>query len=396
MKRILILGGNLFQIPVVETAKEMGLYVGIVDIDEKAPALPYADEAFTCSIKDKTAVLEIAKIFNADAILCGACDTGVVTAAFICQTLGLPGLTEDVAIKATDKLRMIQTFRENGVPHPAFQVVRKYEDFKLNEDMQYPLIVKPIDGAGSRGLDLINNENELKEKVKKCSDFGTSGDVLLEEYMQGPEVSVEVLVVNGTPHVLQITDKTTTGAPNFIEIGQSQPSSLPKNTKETIASVASKAVLAVGLYNSAAHVEIKVTEQGPKMVELGARLGGDYITSYLINASISGVNMMQATISLALGDSPDVSNYSNNTSYIAMRAILSEEGVLTDISGLDAAERLNGVLKVIMNAKINERYVAAKSNTDRVGYIFATANTKEEAMDICSKALDAINIQYIR
>ena len=121
-----------------------------------------------------------------------------------------------------------------------------------------------------------------------ASEAGLSGDVLVEEYMIGPEVSVELLVVDGVAHVLQVTDKLTSGAPNYFEIGHCQPTSLKDEDRAAISELAKAAVLAVGLKNSAAHVEIIVTPNGPKMVELGARLGGDWITSYLIQGSVGG------------------------------------------------------------------------------------------------------------
>ena len=125
MKKVLFLGAPIFQIPIVQKAKQMGLYVGIVDINVDAPAFPYADESFVCSIRDNESVLNIAKSFKPDGIVIGACDTSVVTAAYVCQELNLPGHTIEAALNSTDKVKMLEAFEAHNVSHPLFQVASK-------------------------------------------------------------------------------------------------------------------------------------------------------------------------------------------------------------------------------------------------------------------------------
>ncbi len=395
-KRILILGANIFQIPVIEKAKEMGLYVGIVDISPEAPAISAADEFFTCSIRDKNGILEIAKAFGADAILPGACDTGVIAAAYVCAQLGLAGLREEVAYKATNKLQMIQAFKDYGVAHPAFQFVKNDIDINLDPSLKFPLIIKPVDSAGSRGIYLAHTQKDLYEKVKKSLTFSTSGGVVIEEYLTGPEVSVEVLVVDGVPYVLQITDKTTTGAPSFIETGHLQPSCHFDDVKQQIISLASKAVLAVGINNSPAHVEMKITNDGPKMIELGARMGGDFITSYLLDTSVSGIDMKECAILLTLGELPDIPKYHNSGICVAMRTVPAQQGVVRRIEGVDKARTMRGVLRVIVCAKEDERFLDASSNEDRIAIIIATGRTPIAAQRACENAVNSIVVHYCK
>ena len=219
---------------------------------------------------------------------------------------------------------------------------------------------------------------------------GNSGDILIEEYMKGTEVSVEVLVVDGKPHVLQITDKITSGEPYFFEIGHSQPSVLPSEVKEKIKDLASRAVLAVGLKNSAAHVEIMVTEQGPKMVELGARLGGDCITTYLIDTSVSGIDMAQAAIEMSLGITPDVNNYKNSGKCAGIRFIPAEEGTLKEIRGLEEAEKTDNLIKIEITGVIGKKYSKATDDSARFGYVICEGTTTEEALGRCAKVMEKI------
>lgn len=242
----------------IEKAHEMGLYVGVVDLNKDAPAINYADEYFCASIKNYNEVIKIAEIFRPNGIMSGACDTSVVTVAQLCNVLGLPGHSIEAAINSTDKLKMLQAFSENNVNHPKFQVISREEINTAEISVGFPAVSKPVDSSGSRGISFIENEKTVIAALLNSADSSQSGNVLVEEYMEGPEVSVEMLVIDGTPYVLQITDKTTTGAPHFIEIGHCQPSTLDKNIQEEIRAIAKQAVLAVGLVNSVAHVELPV------------------------------------------------------------------------------------------------------------------------------------------
>lgn len=394
MKKVLFLGAPIFQSPVIQTAKAMGLYVGAVDINKDAPAFSFADECFVCSIRDEKNVLDIAKEFKPDGIVIGACDTSVVTAAYVCQKMGLPGHSIDAAVNSTNKVKMLESFQMHNVPHPIFRVVKREEFNSLSTNLPYPVITKPIDSAGGRGICIVHNASELKDAVVFSSQAGLSGDILIEEYMRGPEVSVEVLVVNGTPYVLQITDKITSGEPNFYEIGHSQPSTLPNNTKQIIKELASKAVLAVGLYNSPAHVEIIITDQGPKMVELGARLGSDCITTYLLNTSVSGINMAQSAIELALGDEPDVSHYSDSGICVGVRFIPTKEGTLKEINGLDSARASSNVIKLEITGEIGNRYTNATDDTGRLGYVVCKGNSTHEAIQQCQNVIEKIQFVW--
>lgn len=208
--------------------------------------------------------------------------------------------------------------------------------------------------------------------------------------MKGPEVSVEVIVVDGEPYVLQITDKITSGEPNFFEIGHSQPSTLSDDIKRSVAEIASKAVLAVGLSDSPAHVEIIITENGPKMVELGARLGGDCITSYLINESVSGINMTEAALKQCLGIKLDMVSYKNSGICSGVRFIPAREGTLKAISGVEDAERLAGVKKVRITGKIGKHYSDATDDSARFGYVVCVGESTKVALQRCQAAIDSI------
>lgn len=393
MEKLLVLGAPIFQVEIIRKAKELGYYVGVVDVNADAPAFPYADETFICSIKDCDAVLDIAKKFKPNGIMIGACDTSVVTGAYVCDKLNLPGHSMDTAVKSTDKVKMLEAFSKKDVPHPAYQVVKKDSVESYKNEIPFPIITKPVDSSGGRGIFIVHSESELSNALKFSSEAGSSGDVLIEEYMQGPEVSVEILVVDGVPHVLQITDKLTSGEPHFFEIGHSQPSVLSDHVKAQIRDIASKAVLATGIDNSPAHVEIIITKDGPKMVELGARLGGDCITSYLIDTSVSGINMMESAIRLSTGKQVDVSNFTDSGICSAIRFIPARKGVLRSINGVHEAEKMPGVIKVTITGKVDREYTEATDDSERFGYVVCRGESTQEALRLCQDAIEKIDFE---
>lgn len=391
-KRLLVLGGSSFQIPLINEAKAMGLYVGVVDINKNAPACKVADVSYESSVKDYDKVLEIAKSFNPDGITVGMVDVAVTTCAYVTEKLNLPGMAMSSAIKATDKFEMIKAFEKYDVPHPWYYYVKKEEISSFDLNIEEPVIVKPVDMAGSRGIYLANNSQELKEFIKLSSELSDRGDVIVEEYLDGPEVSVEVVVKNGVPHVMQVTDKTTSGAPHFAETGHLQPSQLPNKVIEDIKHVACDAAKALGLFNSLGHAEIKVTSRGAKMIEMGARAGGDGIAEQLIELS-AGVSFSEYAIKIALGMDFEVPDQVNDNAS-CIRFIISEDGMLEDISGVEEARDIEGVEEISVTGEVGKTYSAMVDNSGRLGYVICSAKSADDVRKICDKAIDTIKVKY--
>lgn len=378
------------QLPAIKKAKEMGFYVGVVDYNPNAIGIPFADEFFCVSTIDIEGVVKTAEDFRPDGIMTLATDMPMRSIAAACERLGLPGISFDTAVKSTDKGEMIKCFEENGVEHPWYFILSSPESLDdVKERITFPCITKPTDNSGSRGVMLVHNENELREAVTYSSENGRSGGVMVEEYMRGPEVSVEVITVDGVPHVLQVTDKLTTGAPHFVEMGHSQPSRLAESDLYKIRDLASRAVKAVGIKNGPAHVEIILTENGPKMVELGARMGGDCITTHLVPLS-TGIDMIEATIRIACGEKPDITPKFEKGS--AIRFLDAPCGTITAIEGIDEAERIDGVREISFTKGIGDTVYDIGSSTDRVGFVIAQADDAYDAVEICKKVCKKLKI----
>lgn len=387
MKRLLIIGASVLQVPAIRKAKEMGLYVAVADYNPNAVGIPLADEYYNVSTIDEEGIYQAARAFRADGIMTLATDMPMRALAYACERLGLVGLAYESAVKATDKGEMIKAFEAAGVEHPWYHIVPDGE--KPAAGYTFPLITKPTDNSGSRGVMLVQNEDELERALSYSSENGRRGDVIVEEYMQGPEVSVEVMVSHGIPHVLQITDKLTTGAPHFVEMGHSQPSRLPNEAQLAIRDLAMRAALCVGIENGPAHVEIILTKDGPKMVELGARMGGDCITTHLVPLS-TGIDMVGNTINIALGEEPDLEQKLWGGS--AIRYFRAPHGVIREISGVEKAKAIPGVKEITFVKQVGDTVGDIGSSTDRVGFVIAQADTAEEAVNVCETVMRNVKI----
>ena len=390
MKKILIIGASILQLPAIKRAKELGMYVGVADYNPNAIGIPYADEYFNVSTIDIEGVTKCAEAFRPDGIFTLATDMPMRSIAAASKALGLPAISPETAVKATDKGEMIKAFEKAGVEHPWYFILSSPDELAaVLSKISYPCISKPTDNSGSRGVMLIHNEEELRAAIAYSSENGRSGGVIVEEYLRGNEVSVEVIVLDGVPHVLQVTDKLTTGAPHFVEMGHSQPSRLPAEGVAAIEDLASRAVLAVGIQNGPAHVEIMLTEKGPRMIELGARMGGDCITTHLVPLS-TGIDMVECSMRIACGEHPDLSPKWNKGS--AIRFFDVPRGVITAIDGVEEAKAIAGVTEISFTKAIGDTAGEIGSSTDRVGFVIAQASTPEEAVAVCEKALATVKI----
>ena len=390
MKKLLIIGASVLQLPAIKKAKEMGYYVGVIDYDPNAVGIEFADEYFNVSTIDIEGVVKTAKEFAPDGIMTLATDMPMRSIAAAAKELSLPSISMETAIKSTDKGEMIKAFKEHSVAHPWFFIAKDEEEFNaIKGRVSFPCIMKPCDNSGSRGVVLAKSLLQLESEYNYTKSSSRGGSVIIEEYLEGNEVSVEVIVLKGVPYIIQVTDKITTGAPHFVEMGHSQPSRLPANSLEQIKKLASDAALAVGIENGPAHVEIMMTKNGPKMIELGARLGGDCITTHLTPLS-TGVDMVRAVIEIACGVTPDIEPKFSKGSAISF--ISAENGEIKEISGIENARAVDGVTEVSLTKKIGDKVCDIKSSNDRVGFVIAQADTSEKALDISRTAIKNINI----
>lgn len=393
-KKIMILGASVLQLPAIKQAKEMGL--GVVAVDMNPDAIGFMEDGVckeVISTIDIPAIIEVAKKHNIDGIMTLATDMPMRSVAAVAKEMNLVGIDEQTALKATNKAYMREALRNHNVPIPDFyRVTNEQEYIDAVKKFNVPFVVKPADSSGSRGIYLIDDladREKIAEAYSYSLKFSRSGEVVIEEYMSGQEVSVETLTVNGECHVIQITDKLTTGAPHFVEMGHSQPTELSAETTAKIAEVAKAANKAIGITSGPSHTEIMVTKEGPKIVELGARLGGDCITTHLVPLS-TGVNMVKCCIQIALGLKPDLN--SSLDCGCAIRYFNQKPGIVKKIEGLGEAYKIQGVKEISIVHGVGETVTEIKDSASRMGFVISQADNAQDAVNICNKAIENIKI----
>lgn len=395
MKKIMILGASVLQLPAILKAKEMGLQVIAVDIDKNAIGFKYADLTFDVSTTDKLKVLELAKENKIDGIMTLASDIPMRTVAIVAKEMGLQGISEDTALKATNKILMRETLKEHNIQGPRFYRVKIYDDYlKALKNFNGKIIVKPADNSGSRGVILIENffnlsslENAFNYSKKHSKD----GEIIIEEYMEGTEVSVEALSINGVVNIIAITDKITTGAPNFVEMGHSQPSFLSDEIKDKISKVAILGIKALGIENGPSHTEIIVTKEGPKIVEIGARLGGDNITTHLVPLS-TGIDMVECCIKMALGEKPNFERKYFKGS--AIRYFKSNIGKIISISNVEEVkQKFPDIQQITLMKNIGDNINIVNSSSDRIGFVIAQGQDVTKAIEVCNDCINYVKIK---
>ncbi|MCR5151395.1 MAG: ATP-grasp domain-containing protein [Clostridiales bacterium] len=394
-KKIMILGASILQLPAIEKAIQMGL--SVVAVDMNADAVGFRVPGVTkevISTIDIPEIVKAAKRHSIDGIMTLATDMPMRSVAAVSKEMGFGGIDEDAVFKATNKIAMRIALKDKNVPVPNFfKASDKAEYLNAVKSIGVPFIVKPADSSGSRGIFKVSDLEDKKlidEAYSYARTYSREGDVIVEEYMSGPEVSVETISLDGVCHIIRITDKITTGAPHFVEMGHSQPTCLDAETVKRISEVTVQANKAIGIKCGPSHTEIIVTQQGPKIVELGARLGGDNITTHLVPMS-TGVDMVECCIKIALGEKPDISQKWDKGA--AVRYFRQRPGVVKSICGIEEAKRIPGVKQISVVHSVGEEVTDITGSGARIGFVIAQDENAKAAIADCEKALSKIKIE---
>ena len=312
MKKIVIIGANNFQMPIIIKAKELGYQTHVFAWAEGAVGADFADYFYPISIVEKDKILDKCKEIKPDAVISVASDLATLTVNYLADKLGLIGNSLECTKLSTNKYEMRNAFLTNGVSVPKFAKVAGTgkEEISKIRDFSMPIIVKPTDRSGSRSINKIENWKEvesgkLKEAIENAIEVSFEKMAIIEEYIDGEEFSAESISYNGKHTLLAITRKRTTGAPHFIETGHIQPAGLDLEMVEKIKKEVFAGLNSLKITNGASHAEFKITSDGKvKIIEIGARMGGDCIGSDLVKIS-TGYDFLKMVIDVALGNAPD-------------------------------------------------------------------------------------------
>ena len=332
MKKLAILGASYLQVPLIIKANEMGLETHVFAWEEGAIGKELASYFYPISILDKEAILLKCKEIGIHGITTIATDIAMPSVNFIAKELKLVGNSLEATLISTDKYEMRKALSSKSIPCPRFSFY-EIDNFQNHEGFEFPLIVKPTDRSGSRGVTKVNSIDEANKAILKALDNSINKRVIIEEFIQSDrEFSVEFISFNGKHYPLAITDKVTTREPFFFEMAHHQPANVNKEIADKIFNVTIEVLNALDIKNGASHTEVYLLDNGEiRVVESAGRMGGDLIGSHMVQLS-TGFDFLMATIDVALNQF-DINKYKRNPkkSYSGVYYIVANPGKIVSI-----------------------------------------------------------------
>lgn len=384
-KAVLIFGVGPLQESIIKRAKKMGLYTVGIDPCADATCKDCVDAFEVVPGQDFEGHCAVVEKYGIDAIVTAATDKPLVMMARIAEKYGFPFYSLETAQWSTDKFQMKERFELGGVPHAQGRLISMSEEA---EGLGFPVIVKPRDNSGSRGVKLCRSKEELKVSMSEALEVSKLDTVLVEEFIEGPEYSIEGLHHGGKSEVIQFTEKKTTEFPYNVELGHIQPANISEENQQKIREIVSKIGSALHFENCPSHTELKINARGIFVIETSPRLGGDYITSTLTPLS-TGVNLEDELLKISLGVT--VNPVPKAVQYSGVRFFSFEEGsIIKHISNSEFVKTWPHVFDFSFNLKEGEKVNRITSSLNRYGHLILTAgnrDTIEEAFDKYEKVI---------
>ena len=401
-KNLLIIGAGIEACEGIKIAKAMGLGLIVVDGNPQAPGFELADHVLRVSTYDGDGIAQAAM----DLVLSGTPVHGVIamcadvpmSVAKVAQKLGLPGLSLQSAHWVADKLAMKEQLQKAGIPIPRFTAVSEHDLLESAQRIGFPLVIKPVDSRGARGVQLLDKPQQLADAYLLAKQESPTGRVMLEEYLSGPQFSTETLIDDGLCYTLGFADRNyewlEKTRPFMIENGGDSPTGVSSAIKAAVVDTVEKAALALGITSGVAKGDMVYTAEGTKVIEIAGRLSGGYFSTTQIPLS-SGVNFIQQAIKLALGEhllSEDVTPSQERG--VAIRYLSLPAGVVHSLEGIKLAQSAPGVELLSVFVQAGDSITDVKNHTQRGGFVICTGDTKQEAIERAAYALSLIRVIY--
>jgi biotin carboxylase len=392
-ERLLVLGAGPAQLGLLSAARRRGLFVIAVDRDPSAPGFQYVDRRAIISVEDESAIERLADAERIDGVIAPGIDGAVAIAARVAERLGLAHpVSPEAALLATSKLRERERFAQEGVPQPAFEVcTTPAEAVAAAGRVGYPCVLKPTDRHGQRGLTFVEGRDGLDRAIDEAFVQSRSGVLLVEELIDGPEVMINGFSRDGRFHPLTVTDRLLADPPAFgVALAHVWRSSLDPATVGAAVEAASAAAAALGITDGPTYTQVRVGEDGPRVGELGARLGGGH-DAELCRAAL-GIDLNALALASALGEEiPDRALLPvQQVGGACVRFLVAPPGELREIAGEEEARSIEGVLDIRLYRRPGHVFGELRRASDRAGAVIAVGGSREEALERADRAAECI------
>lgn len=403
-KTLLMVSGGIQAVHGIRRAKEMGCHVVVSDIDPAAPGFAVGDDALHASTYDVEATIAAALRYHRtrrpiDGVLSVGADVPR-TLAGVAARLGLPGIPLEAAELAADKLLMKQRFAADGVPVPWFAPVHDRMELKAHIRARgRVLVIKPVDSRGGRGVLRLTPDVNLGWAFATAKAHSPSGRVMVEEYLPGPQISTESLVLDGVAHTPGFSDRNyeflDVYAPYFIENGGELPSQLPAATQAMVRELVTAAAASLGIRNGVLKGDIVISDGKPHVIEMATRLSGGFFCTLEIPLN-TGVDFVGQAIRLALGEPVDPADLVPRFQRpVVQRYLWPKPGRITAIQGLEEARALPGVAEIVLSRRVGDIVPVPTASPASVAMVIATGASRPEAQARAEAAVAALRVETV-
>lgn len=402
-RTLLVVSGGGEAVAGIRRAQEMGLHVVVSDADPNAPGLALADDRLLVSTYDVAGTVAAARRFHkevrsVDGVICIASDVAL-TVASVAQALELPGVPLELALLSNDKLALKRRLLRARIATPAFADAATPADLRsFLAEYGYPLVVKPVDSRGARGVVLLKDDgDDLGWAHRTALRESPSGRVIVERFLEGPQISTESLVIDGEVHTIGLADRNYEHlerfAPYVIENGGEMPTRLDADAQASVSELVRRAVTELGISSGVVKGDIVLCENVPHVIELAVRLSGGYLCTYEIPLS-TGVDFVGQAIAIALGDKPNPEDLRPTRRLgVAQRWLFPPPGRVHRVSGIEQAAARTGVALCEMRVREGDLVRPISNHSARAGVVIATGVTRAQALQRALTAIDDIDIQ---
>ncbi len=380
-KSILIFGVGPLQKSLIDRCKARGLFTIGIDPDKNSVCKNLVDAFEVVDGQDFEGTTKVVNKYKVNGIITAGTDKPLVMMARVAQAMQLPFFSVDTAKFSTDKFLMKQRFKECRIPCANGILIENQKEDLYNLKIEYPVILKPRDNSGSRGVIYCNGFYVSQQAVSETFQYTKKNSILIEEFIKGKEYSVEAIHYNGESHIIQITEKITSKPPYNVELGHLQPAELSINCKSKIEELVRNIAHALGFENCPSHTEIKINSKGITVIETSPRLGGDFITSTLVPLS-TGINMEDLLIDISLGEKLPSGYYLpkfNKCSGIMYFKL--PEGKIANILNLDGINIIDGIRTFSFDLTIGDTINRITNSSNRYGYAIFQSNSRDELIE---------------
>lgn len=412
---VLILGAGLMQRPAIEAAHELGLSAVVADANPRAVCARFADRFEPVDLKDREGLLSLARSLGPN--LLGVFTAGTdfsASVSYVAEALNLPAHSFESACNASNKVRMRACFERHRVPSPSFREIDRNNLASLLEpdvlsSLRFPLVVKPVDNMGARGCRLVRDTSELLLAVEDAVCHSVSSKAILEDFMEGPEFSIDAVIYKGTFTVTGFADRHIFYEPYFIEMGHTMPTSLDEAKRLELIACFARAAHALGLTCGVAKADIKYTSHGPMVGEVAARLSGGYMSGWTFPYA-SGCNLTREALCVAVGREP-ASLLKKRTPLAsppdlpyelyelcctrasAERAWISIPGTVSALYGEDDVQGVPGLHDVFVRSRAGAHVSFPRNNVEKCGNVISAAASRAQAVESADRARSCLVVR---